>query len=88
MSDIFSKEAADDRTMAPSREKIEAIESISDLEDELCRAEDACISIETQLEFFPSADDPQKLRGRRVTALIYWRIAKKNLENRIDGFQE
>lgn len=44
-------------------------------------ADDIVISIQTQLEYLD--DDDENLKRRRVNALIYWKIAQKNLKQRL-----
>jgi hypothetical protein len=66
--------------LAPSRDEIGEIADPALLHSLLSDVMDVVISIETQLEFYPDEDD---LRSRRVGALIYWRIAAKNIKNRL-----
>ena len=64
---------------APSKEEIENIIDLEELRDEISNASDREIAIKTQLEYFV---DDDTLRRRRVAALIFWRIALKNMKAR------
>lgn len=70
-----------DRETAPTREQIAMINDIAVMWQMLSDATDIEISIKTQLEFYTRDDE---LKGRRIAALIHWRICAKNIRNRIN----
>ena len=70
------------RPEAPSRERIRTLTDRDLLADMMAQATDIVIAIEAQLEFLPSAEN---LLHARVTALVTWRIAVKDIKTQVES---